>query len=92
MLSIKNQTEKAFWARRQTHDLQDRAQYIRIATISNPAPIGQYCPKLQGPPPDEYYQGQIFKVRQKTRQQLIQEAARLRGESAAQPESQVLVA
>lgn len=25
------------------------AQYIRIATISNPAPIGQYCPKLRGP-------------------------------------------
>ncbi|CAJ1435101.1 unnamed protein product [Effrenium voratum] len=42
------QTEKAFWARRHTQDLQDRAQYIRIATISNPAPIGQYCPKLKG--------------------------------------------
>ena len=27
------------------------AQYIRIATISNPAPIGQYCPKLRGPDP-----------------------------------------
>ncbi|CAJ1329174.1 unnamed protein product [Effrenium voratum] len=74
------QTEKAFWARRHTQDLQDRAQYIRIATISNPAPIGQYCPKLKGPPPDEYYLDQIAKVRQKTQQQLMQEAARLKGQ------------
>eukprot|EP00434_Breviolum_minutum_P005082 symbB.v1.2.004481.t1/scaffold254.1/size251309/4 len=80
MREIKANTEKAFWAKRQTFDLQDRAQYIRIATISNPAPIGQYCPKLRGPPPDEYYQDQIFKVRQKTRQQLMTEAAKLKGE------------
>mmetsp|Transcript_31091 Transcript_31091/g.58315 ORF Transcript_31091/g.58315 Transcript_31091/m.58315 type:complete len:230 (+) Transcript_31091:44-733(+) len=79
-----HQSERAFWARYKTKDLIDRAQYIRIATISNPSPIGQYCPKLQGPEPDEYYQGQIDKVRQKTRNQLMREAAKLKGQPMAE--------
>eukprot|EP00931_Biecheleriopsis_adriatica_P061503 TRINITY_DN3697_c1_g1_i1.p1 TRINITY_DN3697_c1_g1~~TRINITY_DN3697_c1_g1_i1.p1 ORF type:complete len:230 (+),score=45.22 TRINITY_DN3697_c1_g1_i1:38-727(+) len=73
------QTERAFWARRQTADLVDRAKYIQIASISNPAAIAQYCPNLKGPPPHQFYQEQVAKIRHKTRAQLMAEAARMSG-------------
>eukprot|EP00930_Biecheleria_cincta_P102274 TRINITY_DN93964_c0_g1_i1.p1 TRINITY_DN93964_c0_g1~~TRINITY_DN93964_c0_g1_i1.p1 ORF type:complete len:230 (+),score=30.87 TRINITY_DN93964_c0_g1_i1:32-721(+) len=77
------QTEKFFWAQKSTVDLEDRAKYIQIASISNPGAIAQYCPNLKGPAPYHFYQEQVAKIRAKTRKQLMEEADRLSGNSPA---------
>eukprot|EP00927_Polykrikos_kofoidii_P050453 TRINITY_DN44369_c0_g1_i1.p1 TRINITY_DN44369_c0_g1~~TRINITY_DN44369_c0_g1_i1.p1 ORF type:complete len:232 (+),score=31.61 TRINITY_DN44369_c0_g1_i1:211-906(+) len=58
------------------HDLQDqvdRAKFIRIASVPNPSPIGQYSGTLKCPPPAEWYQRQISLVRNNTQTLLIKE-------------------
>ncbi|CAE8593978.1 unnamed protein product [Polarella glacialis] len=69
-------SEKMFWARNKIADLEDRGKYIRIASISNPGAIAQFCPNLKGPLPHTFYQEQVAKIRQKTRAQLMSEASR----------------
>lgn len=66
--------EAVFWARHDLKDLDDRAQFLRIATISNPSAIGQYAPNLKGPEPYQFYREQVEKVRAVSVGQLALEA------------------
>eukprot|EP00928_Gymnodinium_smaydae_P070535 TRINITY_DN54347_c0_g1_i1.p1 TRINITY_DN54347_c0_g1~~TRINITY_DN54347_c0_g1_i1.p1 ORF type:complete len:235 (+),score=32.50 TRINITY_DN54347_c0_g1_i1:116-820(+) len=69
-------------------DLEDRAKFVRIATISNPSPIGQFSPNLKGPTPHDFYMRQVDLVRSTSSRLLETEAAKVGGGSASsQPTS-----
>jgi len=68
--------ENAFWTRRKLTDLDDRAKYLRIASVQNPSPIGQYSPNLQGPPAHGFYRESVSKLKEKSMRMLSDEAVK----------------
>mmetsp|Transcript_5245 Transcript_5245/g.16886 ORF Transcript_5245/g.16886 Transcript_5245/m.16886 type:complete len:237 (+) Transcript_5245:78-788(+) len=66
--------EDIFWTQRSMGDLEDRAKYLRTASTPNPSAIGQFSPNLKGPPPHEFYQQQVDKVKHRSFSTLTTEA------------------
>mmetsp|Transcript_64819 Transcript_64819/g.193161 ORF Transcript_64819/g.193161 Transcript_64819/m.193161 type:complete len:234 (+) Transcript_64819:101-802(+) len=78
--------ENIFWTSRSITDLEDRKKYLRTVSTPNPSSIGQYSPNLKGPPPHEFYQEQVDKVKYRSFTTLSAEAMKFGGlEGGASP-------
>eukprot|EP00929_Paragymnodinium_shiwhaense_P065592 TRINITY_DN32865_c0_g1_i1.p2 TRINITY_DN32865_c0_g1~~TRINITY_DN32865_c0_g1_i1.p2 ORF type:complete len:245 (+),score=50.17 TRINITY_DN32865_c0_g1_i1:90-824(+) len=64
-------------------DIDDRMKFVRIASVKNPSPIGQYAPNLKGPPAHEFYQRQVALVRNASQTLLSKEAEAAAGKGGA---------
>mmetsp|Transcript_124846 Transcript_124846/g.353366 ORF Transcript_124846/g.353366 Transcript_124846/m.353366 type:complete len:244 (+) Transcript_124846:91-822(+) len=78
-------SEQARLAGMALEELGGRATYLRIATIANPAPIGQYSPNLRGPTPHGFYEESVAKLRSRTLSDLSAEASRFSASQANRP-------